>query len=150
MALVSLRHKEEGGLELLVEFGVHTEPDEHGLREARPGKPHQQFGQHGREQDCLVAPREAADDFLPLLGKPHLKEPVCLIEHCILHALQLQVHLHSHIHQALRGGNDYVGIFMQGCKLAFLLVPAQDQAVLRQTDSSSLSFHFFIWSCSLY
>lgn len=96
----------EPHLELLVELGVHIEPDEHGLREAcggrreslrtepppsspgpdlspspspgsltGPGELHQQLGQRGGEQNCLVAPREAADDFLQLLCKPHLKEP---------------------------------------------------------------------------
>ena len=40
-----------------------------------PGELHQQLGQRGREQDSLVAPREAANDFLQLLCKPHFKEP---------------------------------------------------------------------------
>lgn len=40
-----------------------------------PGELHQQLGQRGREQDSLVAPREAGNDFLQLLCKPHFKEP---------------------------------------------------------------------------
>ena len=39
------------------------------------GELHQQLGQRGREQDSLVAPREAADDFLELLCEAHFKEP---------------------------------------------------------------------------
>lgn len=96
-------------LKLLVEFGVHVQPDEYWLCEAcgghrgcrgvtvgqvpqapsrgpRPqscspssltgsGELHQHFGQRGGEQDCLLAPRKAADDFLQLLCKPHFEEP---------------------------------------------------------------------------
>lgn len=32
--------------------------------------------------------------------------PVSLVKYHVLHTLQLQVHLHSHMHQAARGGND--------------------------------------------
>ena len=39
------------------------------------GELHQQLGQCGREQDSLVAPWEAADDFLELLCEAHFKEP---------------------------------------------------------------------------
>lgn len=51
------------------------QPQPHPGSLTRPGELHQQFGQRGREQNSLVAPREAANDFLQLFGKAHLKKP---------------------------------------------------------------------------
>lgn len=124
-----LTHKEEGGLELLIEFGIHIEPDEYRLREARPGKLHKQFGQCGREQDRLVAPGRRPMISCSCSANP-ISKPVCLIEYHVLHTLQLQVHLHSHVHQTPWSGNDLCQDFHAGLQtgLPSCLLPGSGQS----------------------